>query len=93
MNDAPQIAPNGQVNDRNDNVSQLLADQKAVYVKAVQASDFQGQPGADALNDLSPDARLYAVHLNDGTCVAVVSSREAAFAGARQYDMEPYSVH
>ena len=37
--------------------------------------------------------KLYSVHAHDGTRMAVLDNRDAAFAAARQYEMEPVSVH
>ncbi len=47
------------------------------YIKRVV---YQGEDG-------------YGIHAADGTILAVVSDREAAFAAARQHDLEPVSVH
>jgi hypothetical protein len=38
-------------------------------------------------------ANGYAVHAADGTQMAVLASRDIAFAAVRQHDMEPLSVH
>ena len=35
----------------------------------------------------------FAVHAADGTQIAVMASRELAFAVVRQHDIEPVSVH
>lgn len=35
----------------------------------------------------------FALHQADGTEIAVMDSREIAFAAARQHDLEPVSVH
>lgn len=35
----------------------------------------------------------YAVHAADGTEIAVMESREVAFAAVRQHGLEPLSVH
>ena len=64
---------------------------KLVYVREVSAGDLQGELG-DAI-DLPADTRLYAVHAANGTRMAVLDDRATAFAGARQYDLEPQSVH
>jgi hypothetical protein len=37
--------------------------------------------------------RGYAVHAADGTAIAVLADRDAAFAMLRQHDLEPVSVH
>lgn len=75
-------------------LAQLMADEKAVYVKPVSVAELSEDPELSTqLTDIPADQTFYAVHLNDGRRVAIVDSRDAAFAGARQYDMEPYSVH
>ncbi len=64
---------------------------KVVYVKAVRAEDL-----ADQINDVSeiPEgADLFAVHAADGTPMALIDGREAAFAAALQHELEPVSVH
>jgi len=35
----------------------------------------------------------YAICANDGTQLGLAPSRDVAFAAARQYDLEPVSVH
>jgi hypothetical protein len=35
----------------------------------------------------------YAIHAADGTPLAVLGERDAAFATIRQHDLEPVSVH
>jgi hypothetical protein len=37
--------------------------------------------------------RAYAIHLADGTQLAIAPSREVAFAAVRQHELEPASVH
>ncbi len=37
--------------------------------------------------------RVFAVHAADGTEIAVMPSREVAFAMIRRHDLEPVSVH
>ena len=68
-----------------------LGTSSIVYVRPVEAGELAGQvPGLD---DVASDTLLYAVHAADGTPMAIVSDRDAAFAAARQYEMEPLSVH
>jgi hypothetical protein len=64
---------------------------KVVYVKAVRAEDLADQ--IDDMSELPADADLFAVHAADGTPMALVDGREAAFATALQYELEPVSVH
>lgn len=62
-----------------------------VYVREVLAGELAGELGSEI--DVPADTRLYAVHAANGQRMAVVDNRAAAFAGARQYDLEPVSVH
>ena len=61
-----------------------------VYIRSVEASELAGSVPADVL---ASTAKFYAVHAADGTRVAVLDDREAAFVTARQHDMVPVSVH
>ncbi|MFZ1990330.1 MAG: DUF1150 family protein [Alphaproteobacteria bacterium] len=61
-----------------------------VYVRAVEPKDLTGTVPEDVLAGAE---RFYALHAADGTRVAVLSDREAAFITARQHDMVPVSVH
>lgn len=62
-----------------------------VYVREVSASEIEGELGEEM--NLPADTRLYAVHAANGQRMAVLDDRAAAFAGAKQYDLEPVSVH
>lgn len=61
-----------------------------VYVRKVEPSELEGTVPAEVL---AGSERFYALHAADGTRVAVMSDREAAFVAARQHDMVPVSVH
>lgn len=62
-----------------------------VYVREVLAGEIAGEIGSEI--DLPADTKLYAVHAANGQRMAVLDNRDTAFAGARQYDLEPVSVH
>lgn len=62
-----------------------------VYVREILAGELEGEVGSEL--DIPADTRLYAVHAANGQRMAVLDNRDAAFAGARQYDLEPVSVH
>ena len=62
-----------------------------VYVREVRAGEVESELGSEL--GLPADTRLYAVHAANGQRMAVLDNRDAAFAGARQYDLEPVSVH
>ena len=55
----------------------LLGMQDMAYVRRVIVNDEAG----------------FAIHAADGTQVAVLPSRDLAFATVRQHDLEPMSVH
>ena len=61
-----------------------------VYVRMVEPKDLAGTVPPEVLAGAD---RFYALHAADGTRVAVLSDREAAFVAARQHDMVPVSVH
>ena len=63
-----------------------------VYVRPVAAAEIMDQVAEDEIQ-LPEDATLYAVHLEDGTRMAVFSERHAAFAAARSHGAQPVSVH
>tara|TARA_R110000824_G_scaffold118960_14_gene272224 strand:+ start:361966 stop:362289 length:324 start_codon:yes stop_codon:yes gene_type:complete len=66
-----------------------------VYVREVLARDLDVEfiDAMGAQMDIALDTKLFAVHAANGQCMAVLDDRAAAFAGARQYDLEPQSVH
>ncbi len=64
---------------------------KIVYVREVGPDAVREVIGDET--DIPTDARFFAVHAADGTRMAIVDDRDAAFAGARQYDLDPVSVH
>lgn len=65
---------------------------RLVYVRPVSGAEILDQIGEDG-PDIEPGDTLYAVHLEDGTRMAVFSERRAAFSAARQHGAEPVSVH
>lgn len=65
-----------------------------VYVREILAgelADELGELGSEI--NVPADTRLFAVHAANGQRMAVLDDRATAFAGARQYDLEPLSVH
>lgn len=65
-------------------------------LRSISPKDFAGL----GLNDVAfvkpveaDGARAFAIHAADGTAMAVVVSRELAFAAIRQHDLEPMDVH
>lgn len=68
-----------------------LGGPKVVYIREVLAGDLVGE--VEGLDDLPADAKLFSVHLADGTPMALLDGREAAFAAAREFEYDPVSVH
>lgn len=71
-----------------------------VYVREVPAADVVAEVETDAQGEamfsfIKPDegAIWYAVHAADGSRIAVLDDRDAAFAAARGHDLKPVSVH
>jgi hypothetical protein len=64
-----------------------------VYIRAVSAKDLlDSAPPPDHVRP-DPNAIFYAVHAADGARLAVMDSRQAAFAAARGNELQPVSVH
>ena len=73
-----------------------LGGKKLVYVRTVLAREVLDDLVDDetgAIIDIPGDTTLYSVHSNDGQRIALVGDRALAFAAARQYEMNPVSVH
>ena len=58
-----------------------------VYVREIDSSELSKVEGLPA------GLKLFAIHSADGTRVGVVGDRDAAFAAARQHELDPVSVH
>lgn len=73
-----------------------LGGRKLVYIRAVIArdvmEDLQDEDG-DMNFDVREEDVLYSVHSAEGERIALVGDRDLAFAAARQYEMNPVSVH
>lgn len=73
-----------------------LGGRKLVYIRAVIArdviDDLVDEDGEMEI-DIEDDALLYSVHSSTGERIALVGDRELAFAAARQFEMNPVSVH
>lgn len=73
-----------------------LGGRKLVYIRAVIARDVIDDlvdEDGDLEIDIEDDALLYSVHSSTGERIALVGDRELAFAAARQFEMNPVSVH
>ena len=65
-----------------------------VYIREMAPNEIASLPGLpDEVTEKAGAIKLYSVHAIDGTRVAVVDNRDAAFLAARQNEMEPVSVH
>jgi hypothetical protein len=70
-----------------------MGQNKTVYVRGVIARALKAEGLLPKEAPVEEEKMLYAVHAADGTPLAIVDSRDLAFTGARQYDMDPVSVH
>ena len=66
-----------------------------VYVREIRAADVLASTPVEAVEefDLDPEQMLYAVHGADGSRLAVLSDRDAAYAAALAHELTPVSVH
>ncbi len=64
---------------------------RAVYIKEVLPADLPKSISAQLPQDISEP--LFVVYAADGTPLSLAQNRALAEAGARQYDLEPFSVH
>ena len=64
---------------------------RIVYIKEIMADNLP----KDIAETLPFDHKkpLYAICSAEGVPLSIVDSRANAFEGARQYNLEPYSVH
>lgn len=70
-----------------------LGARELVYIRAVSAKDILADTPMPEGMELDPNAILYAVHAADGSRLAVLDNRSAAFAAARGNELKPVSVH
>jgi hypothetical protein len=70
-----------------------LGGKSLVYIREISAREILADTPAPELEDLDPDAILYAVHAADGSRLAILDDRKAAFAAARGHELNPVSVH
>ncbi|MEO1136111.1 MAG: DUF1150 domain-containing protein [Pseudomonadota bacterium] len=73
-----------------------LGGRKLVYIRTVCARDVLDDlidEDGELTFDLEDGDILYSVHSSTGERLALVGDRELAFAAARQYEMNPVSVH
>ena len=73
-----------------------LGGRKLVYIRTVAARDVMDDlidDDGELTIEIDDDDVLYSVHSSSGERLALVGSRDLAFAAARQYEMNPVSVH
>ncbi len=73
-----------------------LGGRKLVYVRTVAARDVLDDlldDDGELTIDVEAGDTLYSVHSSTGERLALVGNRDLAFAAARQYEMNPVSVH
>lgn len=66
---------------------------RTVYIRPVPAAEILAQMDEENRPAIDAMSTLYAVHLEDGTRMAVFSERQAAFVAAREQGAEPVSTH
>lgn len=76
----------------------LMGAPELVYIRAVPAKEIlefldETESKLPAGVHIGPDAIWYAVHAADGSRLAVLDDRDAAFAAARGHELTPVSVH
>ena len=64
-----------------------------VYVRPIDTEEVEDLLPANALDQLEHTDDLFAVHDSDGRRLAIVEGRDAAFAAAREHELEPSSLH
>jgi len=67
-----------------------LGVQKIVYIRETKLEEL-GEELQEQI-EIEEDEVLFGVFGSDGSPLAVLNDRDAAFAGARQYNFEPVSV-
>lgn len=73
-----------------------LGGRKLVYIRTVAARDVLDDlidDEGELTIDIEDSDILYSVHSSSGERLALVGNRDLAFAAARQYEMNPVSVH
>jgi hypothetical protein len=70
-----------------------LGGPELVYIRTVSAREVLADTPLSDEDAYDPNAILYAVHAADGSRLAVLEDRKAAFAAARGNELKPVSVH
>ena len=72
--------------------AKLFTAKDLVYVRQIVDDELSGLPD-EALEAVNDRTSLFVVANGDGEQLAIVEGRDAAFAAARAYEMQPVSVH
>ncbi|MEQ1755599.1 MAG: DUF1150 family protein [Micropepsaceae bacterium] len=73
-------------------LSQQFA-QNLVYIREVHASDLKSAGVIPQDMQVNPLQRFFTLCASDGRRLAVMDSRDLAFAAAREHELVPVSVH
>lgn len=76
--------------------TRTLSNKKLCYVRPVLAQDVREEIESETEQSatvFADDSILYALHADDGSRIALMSSRDVAFAAAKQHELQPVSVH
>ena len=71
----------------------LRAAAKLAYIKKIGGEDARAQGFIPSDVKIPKGITLYAIHAADGTPIAIMDNRDAAFGAALQNDLIPLSVH
>lgn len=63
------------------------------YIRGFTARQLKDDGSLPPLTPIPDEQVLFAIHAANGVRLAIMDSRDAAFMGARQNDLEPLSVH
>ena len=74
-------------------VEQKTEAESVVYVRQLDADEIERFVSPDALADVDDPDELFAVWSNEGTPLAIVQTRDAAFEMARANELQPVRVH
>ncbi len=71
----------------------LVAAARLAYIKPMEVAEARALGIVPRGIKLPKDAMLYAIHAADGTRLAVMDNRDAAYGAAVENELVPVSVH
>ena len=74
-------------------VEEKTTEESLVYVRQLDPEEVEELVAPEALKDVDNPDELFAVWSNEGQPLAIVQTRDAAFAMARANSLHPVSVH